>query len=215
MTINNLIQRGVLPVNISAASPVNYLTSAAYTTVESNSFDAGTASDRILIYWILSASGSDPSNVTYNGVGMSLITKLTVSIWHASLWGLASPASGTNTLAITSTFGTDASQITVFENCAGWDIIFSTDEQTGADSNDVSTSIDSSSSNHMIFNGYYGSDGSVHAPQSGQTVAEAYSTGDGVLESAYKQGTGGTDTLAYSRDFFSDREEILLKMIPV
>lgn len=88
-------------IAFDAASNSGYQTAAATYTWNHTC----TGSNRWLAVGIsmLSVAGSSVSSITYNGVALSLIdARASVSgAVRAELWGLANPASGTNTISVT------------------------------------------------------------------------------------------------------------------
>lgn len=67
----------------------------------------GSGSDRYLVVMLDDESGDGITAVTYNGVSMTLLIKQTLTTTPITMyfWGLAAPATGANTIAVTNTGG--------------------------------------------------------------------------------------------------------------
>lgn len=131
-----------------------------------------TGDDRVLVVIVtVRFSGDAPASVTYNGVGMTKqreVTRAESAFGDVSLsiWTLANPAAGTNTIAFTATlaWGMGAS----YTGCDTADPVGGTGENTGTSAS-PSVSITTDADNSYVVAGYVGN---------GNTGA----TGDGLTD---------------------------------
>ena len=181
---------------------VAFVNSTEQTTSENYSHTTS-GSDRLLIVSIDQQASGDVTAVTYNGVSMTKITNIGVAVWSGSLWYLINPASGSNTVDITSTFGTIHSSSSTWSGVhqtTAWSGLVS-DSKTGANSNNLSVTIVTVATDGSTFEVVLAEAGAYN-PASGQTEISDQDDGSEHLSTGYEIGTGANMTQEWTRPFF-------------
>jgi len=177
---------------------------AVTTQTTSESYSHTTSGSNRALFLLVQTNAFADASATYNGVSMTKIADESVGILNLTLFVLANPASGSNTVSISTIFGTILSQAVSFENVDQTTSYsnYGTDSKTGANSNDLSVTVNSVGTSDMAFDGAIG-DGGTYSPNSGQTEIANQDTGFEFLGSSYEVGTGGNMTQNWTRPFFS------------
>lgn len=155
-----------------AAPTVNNVDQRNFSDSTSFSYDAGTGSGRVLVVVIGTNDATDRvTAITYNGVSLTQGARQVGDVSVASdIWYLENPASGSNTLALTTNGSEDYSAITARIEDA--ESVISAIGNTGTKKGDSTTpnvDITPTASGNLLIGGLVSDDGTAFTPDSGIT----------------------------------------------
>lgn len=181
-----------------AAPGVNNVQTGTFGSSTSPSYDAGSGLNRKLVVITAADDTSDRvTGITYNGVSMSLIRRVVGGRETIEIWELDSPASGSNTLAITTNDSEDFAYTALYltDAATGHNADAGASGDSASPNVDITTTVDDC----LIIAGFANDSSGASSPNSGETeIADFTFVSSRLAVNTFEKTTAGSENMGAS-----------------